>query len=364
MKAVNQASKTTTVSRANAVAQYLGKPTKTLVDNRPQMVAQRKLQAGIIDRALGLQPIQRTISLAQSVQDKFPDISKVINLFKDVELVKNDGVNLRIEFGNTPGSHAETRMVMGDSNDQVLSFKALVAENKEKKLGIEIIISNKYNTLATPNVGDLYETMMHEWELHGRQFAKNIYELKSGASPHTLIDHGDIMGESLIAGIESLKKEFPDLAESIDEAYKSDVEHHNDINLSGWNKADNKNLKGLYKHLNAIRGAYSIAGKILPITEAEKAYEKSLLDFIQTDVGFLQEKCEGNQNIEMMYFEVDDLSEKISSLFKELINMNCKAIPSENEAYNISRKQVAEHFGDVLYDLSKLLGACKQQAHN
>ena len=49
-------------SRANAVRQLVSQPTKTIVDNRPQAIAQRKLQAGIDKMTIhNTSPIQRKL---------------------------------------------------------------------------------------------------------------------------------------------------------------------------------------------------------------------------------------------------------------------------------------------------------------
>ena len=178
-----------------------------VVNNRPEAGLQRQIQEMVNNsRRVGQlatmqsslngesrqhQPVQRKIT-GGDTKIRFGTLGDILNGLTDIDLVSGGhGSDLHIEFADLEkGEIGLTTVYAG--KEQInphtdITPAAVIGTHYTIKIQLD---NTKLMKGGSPNIaGQLYETIIHEWELHGREHVRNIVTARSGEEPTGRIDH-------------------------------------------------------------------------------------------------------------------------------------------------------------------------------
>ena len=262
-------------------------------DNRPASLMQLKLKnefesASGRKKDLPNETVQRKIIGGNIKIAMGRTLGGVLKGLNDIDLVEGDhGINLEIKFDELGGGTMglTTIWVKGEK----INPHTEITPEEAKKNTYTILIQlnekefkgGKYPSLF----GNLFETISHEWELHGRQHALNITAARKGKDTLHRIDHVAHFSkkptglDAVIAQKILAEEKQPRIQQQIFDSYMQDVFAH-----IGHLQADhlfpNEETKTilpvemLFKYLRTVVDSISVYKKVL---KPSNPFDKNLL---------------------------------------------------------------------------------------
>ncbi|MFM9985800.1 MAG: DUF4157 domain-containing protein [Flavobacteriales bacterium] len=264
--------------------------------------------------------------------------------FSDINLVQGNEMALDIKFGDTDENHyAVTRLLI--ANQVVIPFEALIVKNKQKEFKIEITLSNAIFDNGKKELPQLIATLIHEWELHGRQHALNIHKLKNDMLPDIYYGHAHIFADKtqdmdrvMAAGIDEARGEDRG---SVLLNYLNDAEAHRKFVSRGWEENDNENAVQLQTALVNLRSSWRILSQI---KSNGNKYDERISSFLAKLEDFFFDKPDATANGDGLLF----LFNKPKEWYPTLIASFSENILDDNLIYVASREQFKINIREVL----------------
>jgi hypothetical protein len=177
--------------------------------------------------------VQRAI-LGGATRTNFGTLGQALEGLTDIDLVKGkSGLDLEIKFAELkPGENGLTT-VWGNGKriNPHVDITPQAAKDTAYKILIELNEETFQDGTSAAKNGQLYETIIHEWELHGRQHAINLSQAKAGKESGQRIDHVNLfdpgstdMDKQIARRI--LEEKAPETKQQIFNAYMMDVFAH------------------------------------------------------------------------------------------------------------------------------------------
>ncbi len=305
--------------------------------------------------------IQRAIIADEQA---FPDGRTLLNLtstLADIALVTGAALNLHLHFGDIgDDQYAITRLLMEGA--PVVAFDGLIEENRDKNFSIEIILSQTLLNQDASQYPQLIATLIHEWELHGRQFALNVFKLKTDQVPDEHMGHGQFfapgpqaLDHAMSQGIHAARAEEK---AGVLAAYMEDTEAHQGFVRAGWVEGNNSKAQQLHHALCQLKASWNIVHKIAP-GEGQHAYEALVQAFmIRLNDPYFDEDDPAATVEGLLY-----LFEEPRTAYQQLIAIYAKTIPEGNEIYSTARNMLRSNLRSILLDWTGFMDAALLHEH-
>lgn len=232
-------------------------------------------------------PLQRVIIGGDTKIAMGRTLGGVLRGLNDIDLVEGDhGINLHICFDKLPeGTMGLTSVWVKGSR---INPHTDISPEEAAKNGYTILIQlnvREFREGKSPSLfGSLFETVSHEWELHGRQHALNIAEARRGGDTLTRIDHvthfsrkpsglDGVIAEKILA------EKDPRIQQQIFDAYMRDVFAHiyhlqTDFLIPNKDSRTIVPVEMLFRYLRTVVQSISTYKKIL---DPSIPFDKNLL---------------------------------------------------------------------------------------
>ena len=184
----------------------------------------------------------------------------------NMDLVRgNDNLDLVLRFADIP-DEGVTKVYM---NGTAMRYDDYVPANARKKFVIAITLDSTLfsNGQDLSKMGNLIETITHEWMLHGQQHAVNINSLRYNIAPDAKLDHEylfhDRMSQMDIAiALQMGRPANAAFKDDIGVSYLKDVQMHKRVITKGWNSDDMSKSKKFHQLLTEIKLVYDKQAKL------------------------------------------------------------------------------------------------------
>lgn len=305
--------------------------------------------------------IQRAIIADEQALPDGRTLQDLTSTLTDIGLVTGAALNLHLHFGDIgDDQYAVTRLLMEGA--PVVAFDGLIEENRDKNFSIEIVLSQALLNQDASQYPQLIATLIHEWELHGRQFALNIFKLKTDQVPDEHMGHGQFFApgtqaidHAMSQGIHAARAE--DQA-GVLAAYMEDTEAHKGFVGAGWIEDNNAKAQHLHHALCQLKASWNIVHKITP-GEGQHAYEALVQAFMMRLSDPYLDADDPDVTVEGLLYVFDEPR----TAYQQLIAIYAKAIPEGNEIYSASRSMLRPNLHSILLDWTGFMDAALLHEH-